>query len=163
VTIPLDRLRDYPRTSPPEGQVTIAFARHQAQHWPSAEVEAYAQHRSQLIHQLVDDTGVTVASWGETDGAHPREVVEIVVAVGPTLIATLGSVLTAWIVHRGKAKPVASPAGPPPPRDTTAALPGASILRADGARLQLTYRDPLTAKESIKLINTFMAGASEKS
>jgi hypothetical protein len=89
--------------------------------------------------------------------------VEIVVALCPTLVATLGSVLTTWIVHRSKAKPVELPAGPPPPPDTTAALPGVSILRADGARLQLTYRDPLTAKQSRDLIDRFMAGASETS
>ena len=80
-------------------------------------------------------------------------------ALGPTLIATLGSVLTTWILQGSKAKP----AGPPPPPDTTSALPGVSILRHDGARLQLTYRGRLTAKEGRKLIDTFMAGAVEES
>lgn len=159
MTIPLDRLRDFPQTVPAGGQISIAFARHQAPGWPSAEVEAYARHRSQLIHRLVDDSGAQVQSWGETDGTQPREVVEIVVALGPTLIATLGTVLTAWIVHRNKAVPV-EPLGPPPPPDTNAVLPGVSILRADGARLQITYRDPFTAKQSRELIDSFMAGAA---
>jgi hypothetical protein len=159
MTIPLDRLRDYPQTVPGAGQVAIAFARHQAPRWPSPDVEAYARHRSQLIHELIDDTGVTVESWGETDSAYPREVVEIVVELGPTLIATLGTVLTTWILHGKKAKPT----GPPPPRDTTAALPGVSILRPDGARLQLTYRDQMTAKQSRELIDSFMADTADTS
>jgi hypothetical protein len=161
MTIPLDRLREFPQTAPAAGQISIAFARHQAPVWPSPEVELYARHRSQLIHRLVDDTGVEVYSWGETDGAQPREVVEIVVALGPTLIATLGTVLTAWIVRRSKAVPV-EPPGPPPPPDTNAVLPGVSILREDGARMQITYRDPLTAKESRELIDAFMAEAAGK-
>lgn len=166
MTIPLDRLRDFPQATPAEGQIAIAFARHQAARHPSPEVDAYAAHRAQLVHQLVDDSGVTVVSWGETDGAYPREVVEIVVAVGPTLIATLGGVLTTWIVHRGKGKPAeqtVDPPAPPPPPDTRAALPGVSIRRADGARLQITYRDGFTAKQAHEVIDTFMAEAAEKS
>jgi len=115
MTIPLDRLRDFPHKTPGPGEISLAVARHQAERWPSPEVTAYAQHRAQLVHQLVDDTGVSVTSWGETDGEYPREVVEIVLALAVPLISSIGVVLAAWISRPSKAKRDVKPDRPKPP------------------------------------------------
>jgi hypothetical protein len=142
MTIPLERLRDFPHTVPGPGHISLAVARHQASSWPSSEVNAYAEHRAALLHMLVDESEVAVDSWGETDAAYPREVVEIVLGLGPTVIATFGAILAALISRPRKAEPVL-PMGPKPPPDTDVTLPGIAVLRPDGARLSITYRDGL--------------------
>lgn len=158
MTIPLERLRDFPHTVPGPGHISLAVARHQASSWPSSEVDAYAEHRAALLHMLVDESEVAVDSWGETDAAYPREVVEIVLGLGPTVIATFGVVLAALISRPRKAEPVL-PIGPKPPPDTDVALPGIAVLRPDGARLSLTYRDGLKPAEINGLLTDFLAGA----
>jgi len=155
MTIPLQRLREFEHTTPGPGQISLTVARHQSAVWPSAEVTAYADHRSQLIHRLVDDTGVTVVSWGETDGQHPREVVEVVLAVVPAAIGALGVVLAAWISRPKRNEPL-EPAGPKPPPDTNVALPGISLRRHDGTQLQVTYRDDLKPQEIQRLVGAFL-------
>lgn len=159
MTIPLDRLRDFEQRVPPRGEVSLAVARHQASRWPSPEVDGYARERARLIHQLVDETGAEVISWGETDGDHPREVVEVILALGPALLAGLATVLAGWIA-RPKKPTVAPRAGsqdPAPELDAT--LPGIALRRSDGAVLRLTYRDQLPDREVQRIISEFVAGA----
>jgi len=91
--IPLDRLRDFTLTTPEPGQISLAVARHQANSWPSDEVTAYAQDRSRLLYQLVDDAAIPVVSWGETDGRIPREVVQMVIGISGPIISAIGVVL----------------------------------------------------------------------
>lgn len=158
MTIPLERLRDFPHTVPGPGHISLAVARHEAPSWPSPEVNAYAEHRAALLHMLVDESEAAVDSWGETDGAYPREVVEIVVGLGPAVISTFGVVLAALISRPRKAEP-ALPTGPEPPPDTNVALPGIAVLRPDGARLSITYRDGLKPAEINRLLTEFLAGA----
>jgi hypothetical protein len=121
-------------------------------------VNAYAEHRAALLHRLVDESGVVVDSWGETDATYPREVVEIVLGLGPTVIATFGAVLAALISRPKKAEPV-QPTGPRPPPDTNVALPGIAVLRPDGARLSITYQDGLKPAQIAGLLTEFLAGA----
>jgi hypothetical protein len=158
VTIPLDRLRDFPQRVPEHGHVSVAFARHQAATWPSPEVLEYARHRSALIHDLVDGTGVSVVSWGETDGDHPREVVEIVVVVIPAVISAVSVILAALISRPPKGRSGDASAPTPPPGLETA-LPGIAVRREDGAVLRLTYRDRIPRREAEKQIRQFLEGA----
>lgn len=155
MSIPLDRLREYPQRWPDPGQVSLAFARHQAASWPSPEVVQYARQRSDLIHQLVDDTGVPVVSWGQTDGDHPREVVEIAVVVVPAVISALSVVLAALISRPPRSRS-GTPAVPAPPPGMETALPGIAVRREDGAVLQLTYRDHIPRREAEKQIRAFL-------
>jgi len=159
MAIPLDRLRDFPLTTPGPGEVSLAVARHQAAYWPSPEVYAYAQHRAQLIHQLVEDTGVDVISWGETDGKYPREVVQVILGLSVPLISSVGEVLAAWINRPRKPKGEVWPDRPKPPADTNALLPGIVIKRHNGDELSITYRDGLSNKELVKMVTAFLGGA----
>lgn len=159
MTIPLDRLRDFPFRAPGEGEISLAIARHQAAQWPSPEVTAYARHRSQLVHQLVEDTGVSVSSWGETDGEYPREVVEIVLALTLATIPAVATILAAWISRRPRKTETVEPDRPKPPADTAALLPGFSIRRSNGDELTMTYRDGLSNKEALQLATVFLRGA----
>ncbi len=162
MTIPLERLRAFEFTTPGPGEISLAVARHQAEGWPSSEVDAYAQHRAQLIHQLVDDTGVPVISWGETDGKIPREVVQVTLdlaVLAEPIITSIGVVLAAWISRPRKRKGEVAPDRPKPPPDTNALLPGIAIKRHDGAEFMITYRDDLSNKEIQGLMTTFLKGA----
>ncbi len=159
MTIPLQRLREFEHTRPGPGQLSLVVARHQAATWPSADVTAYADHRSQLIHRMVDDTGVRVVSWGETDGPYPREVVELVVELVPAAIEALGLVLAAWIARPKRGQRV-EPTAPPAPADTRVALPGVSLVRDDGSQLQITYRDGLKHQEIQRMVGAFLEGGS---
>lgn len=158
MTIPLDRLRDFPLATPEPGQISFAVARHEAEFWPSDEVTAYAQDRSRLLHQLVDDAGIQVESWGETDGPIPREVVEMIIAISGPIISAIGVVVAAWIGRTRKAKE-ADLVAPKPPPETNAALPGMTFKRPDGAELMITYRDQLSAKEIQRVVTDFLGQA----
>lgn len=62
--------------------------------------------RARLIHGLVDALDLEVKDWGETDAAYPREVVEIIVALGSAGVSTaVVSVVRAWL-DRDKIKDV---------------------------------------------------------
>ncbi|MGH4009132.1 MAG: hypothetical protein ACRDTH_13420 [Pseudonocardiaceae bacterium] len=162
MTIPLQRLRDFELTTPGPGEISLAVARHEAEAWPSPEANAYAQHRAQLIHQLVDDTGVPVISWGETDSKSPREVVQVILELGPTLISSIGVVLAAWIIRPPKPRGEVELDRPKPPPDTNALLPGIAIKRHNGDKLMITYRDSLTNKEILGVVTIFLDGAVDK-
>jgi len=53
--------------------------------------------RAKLLHGLVDTLGLEVKDWGETDSAHPREVVEVVIALAPIVVPALVAVINTWI------------------------------------------------------------------
>lgn len=62
--------------------------------------------RARLLHTLVDAVDVEVVDWGDTDGAYPREVVEIIAALGSAGVFTaLVQVFRSWI-ERSKMKDV---------------------------------------------------------
>jgi hypothetical protein len=159
MTIPLQRLRDFELTTPGPGEISLAVARHEAQAWPSPEADAYAQHRAQLIHQLVHDTGVQVISWGEIDSKSPREVVQVILELGPALISSIGAVLAAWIIQPPKPRGEVELDRPKPPPDTNALLPGIAIKRHNGETLMITYRDSLSNKEILRIATIFLDGA----
>lgn len=125
MSITLQRLHEFEQETPDRGLISIAIARHQAQVWPSPEVDAYARERSLLVHRLVDDLGIRIVSWGETDGAYPREVVEIIVPLAAALVPILGEMLIDWLKER--------------PRKNKPSVPGIKIMRSDGAILEVTY------------------------
>lgn len=68
--------------------------------------KALHSQRSRLMHNLADALELEVKDWGETDVAYPREVVEIIVALGSAGIFTaLVSALRLWL-DRDKIKDV---------------------------------------------------------
>ena len=156
MTIPLSRLRTWPLTTPDTGQITIAVARHEAESSTDTIIGEYAKHRAQLLHQLVDGSGVLVTSWGETDIKYPREVVEIILVVSPPLIAAIAVVLAAWISRPRTQNTKTEEDRPKPPPSTDVLLPGIAIKRPDGAELRLTYRDGLSNRAVTKLITEFL-------
>lgn len=162
MTILLQRLRDFELTTPGPGEISLAVARHEAEAWPSSEADAYAQHRAQLIHQLVDDTGIPVISWGETDSKYPREIVQVILLLGAALISSIGVVLAAWINRPPKPKGEVEFDRPKPPPDTNALLPGITILGHNGDKLMITYRDNLSNKEILGVVTTFLEGVVDK-
>ncbi|MBO3745217.1 hypothetical protein J5X84_03990 [Streptosporangiaceae bacterium NEAU-GS5] len=146
----LDRLNDL-FLVPDEGHITLAVARHAAERWPSPEVAEYAAQRSRLLHKLVDDLDIAVASWGETDGAYPREVVQVILDISQIAIPSLASVVAAWITVRPR-----KPREDAGQQHETDSVPGWVIIRPDGARLELTYRSELSKKEQLRLIALFL-------
>ena len=162
MTIPLERLREFELATPRPRQISLAVARHQAPIWPSDDVNEYAKHWSRLVHQLVDDTGVEAAAWGETDGKYPREIVEVILdlpALAAPVISTLGVVLAAWISRPRRASQHQQPDRPPPPRDTDARLPGFTLKRYNGDELRVTYRDEMSNKQIPHLVTAFLHDA----
>lgn len=64
------------------------------------------EERARLLHTLVEAVDVDVVDWGETDNAYPREVVEIIAALGSAGVFTaLVQVFRSWI-ERNKMKDV---------------------------------------------------------
>jgi hypothetical protein len=64
------------------------------------------QARSRMLHGMVDALDLTVEDWGQTDTEYPREVVEIVIALGSAaLSAAIGEIVRHWL-ERGKVKEV---------------------------------------------------------
>jgi hypothetical protein len=162
MTEPLDRLRDLKLATPGPGQISLAVARHAAPTWPSPEVHAYAQHRAHLIHELVDDSDIKVVSWGETDGAYPREVVEVILETAQIVVPSIATLVAAWLSRPRKGDATAVRQGPKPPRDAQTLLPGIRVKRHDGAELMITYRDGLTNKAIRRMIKEFLDGAVEQ-
>lgn len=165
MTIPLERLREFALTTPDPGQISLAVARHEAPTSPSKEVDEYAKHRARLIHQLVDDTGVDVASWGEADGEYPREVVQVILdlpALAAPIISSLGVVLAAWIGRPRGTSRHQELDRPAPPKDTDALLPGFTLRRHNGDELSVTYRDELSHEQIQQLVTTFLRQASDR-
>jgi hypothetical protein len=161
MTLPLRRLREFELTRPGPGQISLAVARHEATTWPSKQVSAYARHRARLLHELVDETGMPVVSWGETDGEVPREVVEVILEMVP-LVSSIATLMAAWVSRPRKANREAPPERPDPPPDTQVLLPGIAARRHDGAELRITYRDGLSEKAIQAMVTEFLAGAVEK-
>jgi hypothetical protein len=163
MTVPLDRLRALQLTQPGPGEITLGIARHEAPVWPSPEVSAYHNYRAELVDALVSETGVVVTSPGETYEAHPREVVELILAVAPAIVTTVGTVIAAWL---SRSKPVKEgvtqhtpTAPPPPPQNAPTLLPGVAIKRHDGQELRIAYTDGLTDAEILNLVSAFLAPA----
>lgn len=78
--------------------------------------------RSKLVHGLVDTLGLEVKDWGETDAAYPREIVEIVIALGGAGVFTaIVSIFKVWL-ERDKI------------RDVELELPDGTRLRMRGAK-----------------------------
>jgi hypothetical protein len=78
--------------------------------------------RSKRVHGLVDTLGLEVKDWGETDAAYPREIVEIIVALGGAGVFTaMVSVFKAWL-ERDKM------------RDVELVLPDGTCLRVRSAK-----------------------------
>lgn len=54
--------------------------------------------RSRMLHGMVDALDLTVEDWGDTDTEYPREVVEIVIAMGSAVIsAAIGEIVRHWL------------------------------------------------------------------
>lgn len=149
MSITLRRLVEDPIEPPPAGRVTIAVARHDAEVWPSPEVDEYARQRARLLHGLDDDPGVRVVSWGETDGAIPREVVQVIVDLSQAVLPSVAAVLAAWISVRPRKRKDRGDTSEP-------SVPGLVVKRADGARLEVTYRTEPRKKERERLLRAFL-------
>ena len=160
MTVPLDRLRDFPLTTPGPGQIAMAVARHETAVWPSPELYTYAKHRAALIHELMDVEGIAVVSLGETDGAYPREVVEVIFDTAQIVVPSVATLLAAWISRpskRNRAPKVQQP--DPPPRNAPTPLPGIKVKRNDGAELMVTYRDGQPDETIRKVLTDFLTDA----
>lgn len=153
MTIPLARLKEFELTRPEPGSIALAIARHQAATWPSPEVTAYAQQRAHLVHKLVDETGVSFVSMGELDSPYPREVVQVILAIAPGLIAAVGTVLAAWLSRPSKRKTYDDVKVP---LEAPTQLPGIAIRRPNGDVLTITYRDDLSEEVIRDTISTFL-------
>jgi hypothetical protein len=159
--IPLDRLKHFELATPGPGQISLAVARHEAATWPSREVEAYARHRAQLIHELIDDTGTRVVSLGDTDASIPREVVQVILETAAPLVSSIAALVTAWVGRPRKGGSSAGGDTPEPPPDTQVMLPGIKVKRHDGAELLITYRDGLSNKAIESIMTQFLEGAGD--
>lgn len=86
--------------------------------------------RAKLLHGLVDALGLEVSDWGDTDSDYPREVVEVVLALSPAVIAALASVINTWI-RESKLKSV-------------------TIKRKDGTEIEIAGASPKDLKDIIE-------------
>lgn len=145
MTIPLERLREFPQATPEIGRISIAIARHQAETWPSPEVHQYARDRTRLIHQLGDELNMDTQPWEDIDAPHPREVVEIIVPLAAAIVPVLGNILVDWLKER--------------PQKNKPSVPGIKIKRPDGAYLELTYDDVQNYPEIAKIATKFLEDA----
>ena len=145
MTITLERLKTFEATVPAPGQISIAAARHNAQTWPSPELNAYAKERSDVLHRLVDDWGAPVTSWGNTNKDYPSEVVEVVVPIVAAMIGAVGPGLMSAIASRSKGKNEPS-------------IPGFKITNSRGETLEHTFEDRKgnTDKEMLELLTAFL-------
>ena len=64
-----------------------------------AELALHRQ-RATLLHGLVDALGLEVKDWGLTDADQPREVVEIILILGPVIVPAVASVINTWITQQ---------------------------------------------------------------
>jgi hypothetical protein len=162
MSITLNRLQQsFP--TPAKGQITLAVARHESEVSPSSPTTEYAKQRSQLLHSLADDLGVPVRSWGETDSAHPHEVVEVILVLSQVVIPALATVLAAWIT-RWPRKVKAEDEGQKPESPNAiiqASVPGFVVVRSDGARLEMTYRTAPSEEERVRVLTSFLNGARD--
>lgn len=63
--------------------------------------ERFHRERAQLIHSLAETVDLTVEDWGNTDSERPREIVEIIVALGSAgAFTALVAITKAWIERR---------------------------------------------------------------
>lgn len=111
MSITLERLKTFEPTIPASGQISIAAARHDAEMWPSDEVNEYARERAEVLHRLVDELDVPVNSWGDTDKEHPSEVTQIIVDIIVALIPVVAPFLLNAIASKSKGKDEPSIAG----------------------------------------------------
>jgi hypothetical protein len=66
------------------------------------EVARLALHRQRatLLHGLVNALGLEVKDWGLTDGEQPKEVVEIILILGPVIVPAVASIINTWITQQ---------------------------------------------------------------
>lgn len=63
--------------------------------------ERYHRERAQLLHEMVDSLGLSVVDWGDTDAERPREVVEVILALGSAgAFSALVAMTQAWLARR---------------------------------------------------------------
>ena len=64
-------------------------------------IERFHRARSEFAHSLVEALNLEVLDWGETDAERPREVVEIIIALGSAgAISGLVTIITTAIKER---------------------------------------------------------------
>lgn len=151
MTIPLTRLRDFPSATLQSRQIALVVARHEAQTWPSPEVNVYAEQRALLLHEMVDASDVSVASWGDTDSNYPREVVELIVGLSGPIISVIAQAIVDWLRKRR-----ASEITMPLPGGQHSLLPGIRVQRPDGATLLITVRDGVIDATTERTIVAFL-------
>jgi hypothetical protein len=103
----------------------------------SEGIRAFHAERAKLIHGLVDSLDLDVRSWGDTDSERPREVVEVIVALGTAGVFTaMVSAFRVWVSRR-KIRDVVieGPKGSIRMRDATAS-DVSEIARAVGLKLK---------------------------
>jgi hypothetical protein len=58
---------------------------------------AYHKYRAKLIHGMVDALDIEVRDWQNVDDTRTRELIEIVVVLGPPLIAAAVEIWKFWL------------------------------------------------------------------
>jgi hypothetical protein len=139
---------------PPVGAITLAVGRHLTEGYMTPEMLRAHRDRARLIHAMVDDMSLDVLSWGTTDREDPpNEIVDVIVAVLPSLIAGIAAVLASWI---------GSPRAKSAPDDAEPrTVLGIAIRRSDGEQRTWTYRGPLGEDALRESIEAFLASRPE--
>jgi hypothetical protein len=128
MSITLERLKTFETTNPAPGQISIAVARHDAEVWPSPEVNEYARERAEVLHRLVDEAEVPVISWGNTDNKYPSEVVELLIQILGPMAAAIAPLLMNAIASKSKGKDKPS-------------IPGFRLTNSCGETMETTFKD----------------------
>ena len=137
---------------PPQGAVTLAVARHTTPTYPHPDLPRRHRERSAAIHALIDEAGLEVTDWGQTDSDTPREIVDVIVPIVTTAIPAVASILAAWVSVRG--------AGRKGRDKDTAPVLGFAIQTADGSRIEFTYKNTEEYERVVASIEKIMKAAA---
>lgn len=130
---------------PPAGTLRIAFWRRQTQPIDPAEDLARHRARARIVHALVEAAGLDVRDWGDVDGDHPAEVVDIVVGAVP---APAAAILVDALSDRIRTRPDGR-SGP---------LSAVTLRRPDGAELVWEDRQAVPLDEVLAAVDRFLRG-----
>jgi hypothetical protein len=101
--INIRRLEGYPVAIPRSGAMALAVARHIAENSESqSDMTKLHEHRAKLTHNLVNELSLDVKKWGGTDESQAREIVELIIVLGPPAIAAAATIIAAMIIRPAK-------------------------------------------------------------
>jgi len=82
--------------------MALSVARH-IEEAPSPDgMRLLHERRAKLIHSLVDELSLDVKKWGGTDESQAREIVELIIVLGPPAIAAAATIIAAMIIRPAK-------------------------------------------------------------